>query len=90
MTRVCRKTCVELEERAGSTVPAVLAHSVYHPAVGGQAGRGQNLGLQLAWNDFMFSAVLTNNATHRCGDEAAFNAGDSGMDGAGSLHRGCW
>ena len=40
--------------------------------------------LQLAWNDFLFSAVLTNNATQTLPVMmAAFNAGDSGMDWGG-------
>jgi len=42
------------------------------------------LTLQLAWNDFLFSAVLTNNATQTLPVMmAAFNAGDSGMDWGG-------
>lgn len=37
--------------------------------------------LQLAWNDFLFAAVLTNNATQTLPVlMAAFNAGDSGVD----------
>jgi multiple sugar transport system permease protein len=40
--------------------------------------------LQLAWNDFLFAAVLTNNATQTLPVMmAAFNAGDSGMDWGG-------
>src|SRR5690242_16285039 len=40
--------------------------------------------LQRAWNDFLFSAVLTNNATRTLPVlMAAFNAGDSGMDWGG-------
>jgi multiple sugar transport system permease protein len=40
--------------------------------------------LQLAWNDFLFSAVLTNNATQTLPVMmAAFNAGESGMDWGG-------
>ena len=40
--------------------------------------------LQVAWNDFLFSAVLTNNATQTLPVMmAAFNAGDSGMDWGG-------
>jgi multiple sugar transport system permease protein len=40
--------------------------------------------LQLAWNDFLFAAVLTNNATQTMPVlMAAFNAGDSGMDWGG-------
>jgi multiple sugar transport system permease protein len=40
--------------------------------------------LQLAWNDFLFSAVLTNNSTQTLPVMmAAFNAGDSGMDWGG-------
>ena len=42
------------------------------------------LSLQLAWNDFLFSAVLTNNATQTLPVMmAAFNAGESGMDWGG-------
>src|SRR6267142_5888593 len=40
--------------------------------------------LQLAWNDFLFSAVLTNNASQTLPVlMAAFNAGDSGVDWGG-------
>jgi ABC-type glycerol-3-phosphate transport system permease component len=40
--------------------------------------------LQLAWNDFLFAAVLTNNATQTLPVMmAAFNAGDSGVDWGG-------
>jgi multiple sugar transport system permease protein len=40
--------------------------------------------LQLAWNDFLFAAVLTNNATQTLPVlMGAFNAGDSGMDWGG-------
>jgi multiple sugar transport system permease protein len=40
--------------------------------------------LQLAWNDFLFGAVLTNNATQTLPVMmAAFNAGESGMDWGG-------
>jgi ABC-type glycerol-3-phosphate transport system permease component len=40
--------------------------------------------LQLAWNDFLFAAVLTNNASQTLPVlMAAFNAGDSGMDWGG-------
>ncbi len=40
--------------------------------------------LQLAWNDFLFAAVLTNNATQTLPVMmAAFNAGESGMDWGG-------
>jgi multiple sugar transport system permease protein len=40
--------------------------------------------LQLAWNDFLFAAVLTNNATQTLPVMmAAFSAGDSGMDWGG-------
>ena len=40
--------------------------------------------LQLAWNDFLFAAVLTNNPTQTLPVlMAAFNAGDSGMDWGG-------
>jgi multiple sugar transport system permease protein len=40
--------------------------------------------LQLAWNDFLFAAVLTNNDTQTLPVMmAAFNAGDSGMDWGG-------
>ena len=40
--------------------------------------------LQLAWNDFLFPAVLTNNATQTLPVMmAAFNAGDSGVDWGG-------
>jgi multiple sugar transport system permease protein len=42
------------------------------------------LSLQLAWNDFLFAAVLTNNATQTLPVMmAAFNAGDSGVDWGG-------
>jgi multiple sugar transport system permease protein len=38
----------------------------------------------LAWNDFLFAAVLTNNATQTLPVMmAAFNAGDSGVDWGG-------
>lgn len=40
--------------------------------------------LQLAWNDFLFSAVLTNNATRTLPVlMAAFSGGDSGVDWGG-------
>jgi multiple sugar transport system permease protein len=40
--------------------------------------------LQLAWNDFLFAAVLTNNATQTLPVlMGAFNAGDSGVDWGG-------
>ena len=40
--------------------------------------------MQLAWNDFLFAAVLTNNASQTLPVMmAAFNAGDSGMDWGG-------
>jgi len=40
--------------------------------------------LQLAWNDFLFAAVLTNNATQTLPVlMGAFNAGESGMDWGG-------
>jgi hypothetical protein len=40
--------------------------------------------LQLAWNDFLFSAVLTNNATRTLPVlMAAFSGGDTGVDWGG-------
>ena len=40
--------------------------------------------LQLAWNDFLFAAVLTNNATQTLPVlMAAFSGGDSGVDWGG-------
>ena len=40
--------------------------------------------LQLAWNDFLFAAVLTNNATRTLPVlMAAFSGGDTGVDWGG-------
>jgi multiple sugar transport system permease protein len=40
--------------------------------------------LQLAWNDFLFAAVLTNNATQTLPVKMmTFSAGDSGVDWGG-------
>jgi ABC-type glycerol-3-phosphate transport system permease component len=40
--------------------------------------------LQLAWNDFLFSAVLTNNATRTLPVlMAGFSGGDTGVDWGG-------
>jgi len=40
--------------------------------------------LQLAWNDFLFAAVLTNNATQTLPVKMmSFSAGDSGVDWGG-------
>jgi len=77
---------VELEESAwidGASRFAAFRYVILPMARPGLVA-ASILCLQLAWNDFLFSAVLTNNATHTLPVMmAAFNAGDSGMDWGG-------
>ena len=50
----------------------------------GHWSRASILCLQLAWNDFLFAAVLTNNATRTLPVlMAAFSGGDTGVDWGG-------
>ncbi|SDR39748.1 carbohydrate ABC transporter membrane protein 2, CUT1 family [Rhizobiales bacterium GAS191] len=77
---------VELEESAlidGASRLGTFMHIVLPMARPGLAA-ASILCLQLAWNDFLFAAVLTNNATQTLPVlMGAFNAGDSGMDWGG-------
>jgi ABC-type glycerol-3-phosphate transport system permease component len=76
----------ELEESAwidGASRYRAFWHIVLPLARPGLVAAGI-LCLQLAWNDFLFAAVLTNNATQTLPVMmAAFNAGDSGVDWGG-------
>jgi ABC-type glycerol-3-phosphate transport system permease component len=76
----------ELEESAwidGATRYGALAHIVLPLAKPGIAA-ASILCLQLAWNDFLFAAVLTSNATQTLPVKMmAFSAGDSGVDWGG-------
>ena len=52
---------------------------------GERCGPAFGRGLQLAWNDFLFAAVLTNNATQTLPVlMAGFSGGDSGVDWGGN------
>jgi multiple sugar transport system permease protein len=77
---------VELEESAlidGASRFGTFVHIILPLARPGLVA-ASILCLQLAWNDFLFAAVLTNNATQTLPVMmAAFNAGDSGMDWGG-------
>jgi ABC-type glycerol-3-phosphate transport system permease component len=77
---------VELEESAwidGASRYRAFWHIVLPLARPGLVA-ASILCLQLAWNDFLFAAVLTNNATQTLPVMmAAFNAGDSGVDWGG-------
>ncbi|MFI5000073.1 MAG: carbohydrate ABC transporter permease [Reyranellales bacterium] len=77
---------VELEESAmidGASRFGTFLHIVLPMARPGLVA-ASILCLQLAWNDFLFAAVLTNNATQTLPVlMGAFNAGDSGMDWGG-------
>jgi multiple sugar transport system permease protein len=77
---------VELEESAlidGASRFGTFMHIVLPMARPGLVA-ASILCLQLAWNDFLFAAVLTNNATQTLPVMmAAFNAGDSGLDWGG-------
>jgi ABC-type glycerol-3-phosphate transport system permease component len=76
----------ELEESAwidGATRYGALVHIVLPLAKPGIAA-ASILCLQLAWNDFLFAAVLTSNATQTLPVKMmAFSAGDSGVDWGG-------
>ncbi|MBV9250993.1 MAG: carbohydrate ABC transporter permease [Acetobacteraceae bacterium] len=76
----------ELEESAwvdGASRYAAFAHVVLPLIRPGLVAAGI-LSLQLAWNDFLFSAVLTNNATRTLPVlMAAFSGGDTGVDWGG-------
>lgn len=77
---------IELEESAlidGATRFGTFAYIMLPMARPGLVA-ASILCLQLAWNDFLFAAVLTNNATQTLPVMmAAFNAGDSGTDWGG-------
>jgi multiple sugar transport system permease protein len=77
---------VELEESAlidGATRFGIFRHIVLPLARPGLVA-ASILCLQLAWNDFLFAAVLTNNATQTLPVlMGAFNAGDAGIDWGG-------
>ena len=77
---------VELEESAsidGASRFGTFMHIILPLARPGLVA-ASILCLQLAWNDFLFAAVLTNNASQTLPVlMAAFNAGDSGMDWGG-------
>jgi ABC-type glycerol-3-phosphate transport system permease component len=77
---------VELEESAwidGASRYRAFVHIVLPLARPGLAAAAI-LCLQLAWNDFLFAAVLTNNATQTLPVlMSAFSAGDSGVDWGG-------
>jgi ABC-type glycerol-3-phosphate transport system permease component len=77
---------VELEESAwidGASRYRAFAAIVLPLAKPGMAAAGI-LSLQLAWNDFLFAAVLTNNATQTLPVKMmTFSAGDSGVDWGG-------
>jgi ABC-type glycerol-3-phosphate transport system permease component len=76
----------ELEESAwvdGATRWDAFLHVVLPLARPGMVA-ASILCLQLAWNDFLFAAVLTNNATRTLPVlMAAFSGGDSGVDWGG-------
>jgi ABC-type glycerol-3-phosphate transport system permease component len=76
----------ELEESAwidGASRYRAFVHIVLPLARPGLAAAAI-LCLQLAWNDFLFAAVLTNNATQTLPVlMSAFSAGDSGVDWGG-------
>ena len=76
----------ELEESAwidGASRYRAFVHIVLPLARPGLAAAAI-LCLQLAWNDFLFAAVLTNNATQTLPVlMSVFNAGDSGVDWGG-------
>ena len=76
----------ELEESAwvdGASRYAAFAHVVL-PLIRPGLVAACILCLQLAWNDFLFAAVLTNNATHTLPVlMAAFSGGDTGVDWGG-------
>jgi multiple sugar transport system permease protein len=76
----------ELEESAwvdGASRYAAFRHVVL-PLIRPGLVAASILCLQLAWNDFLFSAVLTNNATRTLPVlMAAFSGGDTGVDWGG-------
>jgi multiple sugar transport system permease protein len=76
----------ELEESAwidGAGRWRAFVHIVLPLAKPGMVAAGI-LSLQLAWNDFLFAAVLTNNATQTLPVKMmSFSAGDSGVDWGG-------
>jgi len=76
----------ELEESAwidGANRYSAFAHIVMPLAKPGMVAAAI-LCLQLAWNDFLFAAVLTNNATQTLPVKMmTFSAGDSGVDWGG-------
>ena len=76
----------ELEESAwidGAGRYRAFVHIVLPLAKPGMVAAGI-LCLQLAWNDFLFAAVLTNNATQTLPVKMmSFSAGDSGVDWGG-------
>lgn len=76
----------ELEESAwvdGATRQAAFRHVVL-PLIRPGLVAASILCLQLAWNDFLFAAVLTNNATRTLPVlMAAFSGGDTGVDWGG-------
>src|SRR5690242_12817339 len=76
----------ELEESAwidGAGRYRAFVHIVLPLAKPGMVAAGI-LCLQLAWNDFLFAAVLTNNATQTLPVRMmSFSAGDSGVDWGG-------
>ena len=77
---------VELEESAwidGASRYRAFLHIVLPLARPGMVA-ASILCLQLAWNDFLFAAVLTNNATQTLPVKMmTFSAGDSGVDWGG-------
>jgi multiple sugar transport system permease protein len=76
----------ELEESAwvdGASRYAAFRHVVL-PLIRPGLVAASILSLQLAWNDFLFSAVLTNNATRTLPVlMAAYSGGDTGVDWGG-------
>ena len=77
---------VELEESAGIDGASRFGAFMYVILPLARPGlvAASILCLQLAWNDFLFSAVLTNSATQTLPVMmTAFSAGDSGMDWGG-------
>jgi ABC-type glycerol-3-phosphate transport system permease component len=76
----------ELEESAwvdGASRSAAFRHVVL-PLIRPGLVAASILCLQLAWNDFLFSAVLTNNATRTLPVlMAAYSGGDTGVDWGG-------
>jgi ABC-type glycerol-3-phosphate transport system permease component len=76
----------ELEESAwvdGASRYAAFRHVVL-PLIRPGLVAASILSLQLAWNDFLFSAVLTNNATRTLPVlMAGFSGGDTGVDWGG-------